>query len=115
MAINTCMFSGNLAADARKAGTAENPIVNFRLIVNNQKKQGGEWVDAPIGLNCVMFGNRAKALAERLTKGANVSVIGRLVSDNYEKDGQMYYGFQLTVTDINIQAKMPVDNKEKTW
>lgn len=81
MAINRVTIMGNLTRDAelRKKGDATS-VLTFGLAINEKKKDSetGEYVDAPVFVDCALFGARAEALAPYLTKGKKVSVDGRL-------------------------------------
>lgn len=74
---------GNLTRDAelRKKGDATS-VLTFGLAINEKKKDSetGEYVDAPVFVDCALFGARAEALAPYLTKGKKVSVDGRFES-----------------------------------
>lgn len=79
MAINRVTIMGNLTRDAelRKKGDAAS-VLTFGLAINEKKKDSetGEYVDAPVFVDCALFGARAEALAPYLTKGKKVSVDG---------------------------------------
>lgn len=76
MAINRVTIMGNLTRDAelRKKGDATS-VLTFGLAINEKKKDSetGEYVDAPVFVDCALFGARAEALAPYLTKGKKVS------------------------------------------
>lgn len=115
MSINSCVFSGNLVADPRKGGSEESPILNFTVAVNCSKKVKGEWVDEPLFMDCVLFGNRAKSLSKILVKGMPVTVSGRMNPDNYEKDGAKVYRNRLNVSDIQIPRREDKPAKGGEW
>lgn len=75
MAINRVTIMGNLTRDAelRKKGDATS-VLTFGLAINEKKKDSetGEYVDAPVFVDCALFGARAEALAPYLTKGKKV-------------------------------------------
>lgn len=114
MSINTCVFSGNLVADPRPAGSKDNAILNFTVAVSCSKRVNGEWVDEPLYMDCVIFGNRAKSLADILAKGMPVTVSGRLVPDNYEKGGNKVFRTRLNVSEIQL-PKREAGKTEKPW
>lgn len=65
MAINRVTIMGNLTRDAelRKKGDATS-VLTFGLAINEKKKDSetGEYVDAPVFVDCALFGARAEAL-----------------------------------------------------
>lgn len=90
MSINRVNISGNLTRDSElrqtQSGTA---ILRFGVAVNDRRKnnQTGEWEDYPNFIDCVMWGNRANALANYLKRGTKVALEGRLHWSSWEKDG----------------------------
>ena len=68
MAINRVTIMGNLTRDAelRKKGDVTS-VLTFGLAINEKKKDSetGEYVDAPVFVDCALFGARAEAPRER--------------------------------------------------
>ena len=86
MSINKCLISGNLTRNADlKATAAGNPVCSFGVAVNDRRKnQSGEWEDYSNFVDCQLFGRRAEAVAQYLTKGTKVAVEGRLHYSSWE-------------------------------
>ena len=81
MSINRVAISGNLTRDAELRQTQSGTqTLSLGVAVNDRRRnpQTGEWEDVPNFIDCVIFGNRAGALAGYLAKGARVAVEGRL-------------------------------------
>lgn len=81
MSINRVTISGNLTRDAELRTTQSGAsVLAFGVAVNERRKnqQTGEWEDVPNFVDCTLFGNRANALSPHLSKGAKVSIDGRL-------------------------------------
>ena len=105
MAINRVTIMGNLTRDAelRKKGDATS-VLAFGLAINEKKKDSetGEYVDAPVFVDCALFGARAEALAPYLTKGKKVSVDGRLRYHSWMKNEEipfmLFLGLLFAVT-----------------
>lgn len=73
MNLNQVVLSGRLTADAELKHTdADLAICNFRMAVNNRRNNTTLFVD----VTC--FGKQADAIAQYLTKGTLVGVVGRL-------------------------------------
>lgn len=105
MAINRVTIMGNLTRDAelRKKGDATS-VLTFGLAINEKKKDNetGEYVDAPVFVDCALFGARAEALAPYLTKGKKVSVDGRLRYHSWMKNDEKRHALSVLVTDIEF-------------
>ena len=71
MSINRVSISGNLTRDAELRSTAGGTsVLQFSVAVNERRKnsQTGEWEDYPNYIDCTLFGKRAEALQQRLSK-----------------------------------------------
>lgn len=105
MAINRVTIMGNLTRDAElcKKGDATS-VLTFGLAINEKKKDSetGEYVDAPVFVDCALFGARAGALAPYLTKGKKVSVDGRLRYHTWMKDDEKLHSLSVVVTDLEF-------------
>ena len=105
MAINRVTIMGNLTRDGelRKKDGASS-VLSFGLAINEKKRDGktGEWVDAPVFVECAVFGARAEALAPYLTKGKKVSVDGRLRYHTWMKDEEKRHALSVAVTDLEF-------------
>lgn len=90
MSINRVNISGNLTRDAEGRTTqGGTTIASFGVAVNDRRKstQTGEWEDYANFIDCTMFGRRAEALEQYLTKGTKVAVEGRLHYSSWEDKG----------------------------
>ena len=86
MSINKAIISGNLTRDAELRTTASgNPVCSFGVAVNDRRRnQNGEWEDYANFVDCHLFGRRAEAVAQYLTKGTKVAIEGRLHYSSWE-------------------------------
>lgn len=101
MSINKVFISGNLTRDAELRTTQSGaPIANFGVAVNERRKNGnGEWEDYANFVDCTMFGRRAEAIAQYLTKGTKVAIEGRLHYSSWEdRNG----GGRRSKLDVNV-------------
>ena len=83
MAINRVTIMGNLTRDAelRKKGDATS-VLTFGLAINEKKKDSetGEYVDAPVFVDCALFGARAEL--HRVETGESMTkLIVRLLAE----------------------------------
>lgn len=94
-------YSGN---DEDKKVTAR-----FTLAVKrNFAKEGDPQADF---IPCVAFGKIGKVIADYVKKGSHILVKGRLQNNDYEKDGQKIYGFQVFVESIEFLGHKPSGNE----
>ena len=97
-------ITGNLTADPElrfiQSGAA---VVNFTVASTprNFDKQANEWKDGETAFwRCSMWREAAENIAESLTKGMAVVVIGAIVSRSWDKDGQKRTEKEIQVDDI---------------
>lgn len=101
--LNRVMLLGNLGADPElrmtQSGTA---VLNMRLAVNERRKdKSGEWIDQVEWVSVVMFGRRAEALHNILTKGASIFVDGSLRTSSYDdRDGNKRYKTEVMASNV---------------
>lgn len=114
MSINNVNLSGNLTRDAEITTTPSGVVVvNFSVAVNERRKDKntGEWVNVPVYVDCVLFGNYASAMHPYLAKGSKVALSGRLTFDKWQnKEGQTRTKLSVIVNDLellNRQEQMP--------
>lgn len=99
--LNRWQGLGNLAADAELKDVGGEPVCNFRVACsrsyldrNKERKESTQYVP------CVIWGKRASALAQYLTKGARVYVEGEFQTRQYEKGGEKRYATDIRVGEI---------------
>ena len=81
MSINKVFISGNLTRDPEMRTTQGGTVVmGLGVAVNDRRKNPstGQWEDVPNYVDCTLFGNRASAVSQYLTKGTKVTIEGRL-------------------------------------
>lgn len=108
MSINRVCISGNLTRDPELRSTAGGTsVMSFGVAVNERRKnsQTGEWEDYPNFVDCTLFGKRAEALEQYLSKGAKVAIEGRLRYSSWEKDGQKRSKLGVIVEEIELMSR----------
>lgn len=81
MSINRVTITGNLTRDPElQTAQSGTQILRIGVAVNERIKnqQTQQWEDRANFVDCVLFGNRAAAMANILHKGAKVAIEGRL-------------------------------------
>ncbi|WP_414721044.1 single-stranded DNA-binding protein [Streptomyces sp.] len=95
---------GNLTDDPELRFTPSgHAVAKFRVASTPRMfdKQSQEWKDGePLFLSCSIWRDAAEHVAESLTRGARVIVVGRLRQRSYEKDGQKRTVIELEVDEI---------------
>jgi single-strand DNA-binding protein len=100
--MNTCTFCGRVVADAElkyiPSGTA---VLKFRIASDvgfGEKKQ-------TFWLGCAIWGKRGEALAQHITKGSAVTVVGELEPPRtYEAQGETRIAQDMRVAEIALQG-----------
>lgn len=107
MSINHVCISGNLTRDPQlRASQSGTSVLSFGVAVNERTKQAdGSWGDKANFVDCVVFGKRADALSQFLTKGAKVAIEGRLSYSSWEKDGQRRSKLEVIVDELELMSR----------
>lgn len=101
---------GNIGQEPKYGQTANgNAYLSFS-VANYEgyiDKQSGERIDKSEWSSCVVWGEQATRLSQRLHKGMKVLVVGKPYGDGYiGKDGHPVYQVKVTVTDIMFLSKI---------
>jgi single-strand DNA-binding protein len=95
-------ITGNIGADAILKQLDNNTVCNFAVACKTMRGREAvvTWVD------CAMWGKRAEALANYLTKGSAVTVLGNLANiETYtNKQGEAVAKIKVTVIDVALQG-----------
>ena len=88
-------------------------LAKFSIATNERyKNKEGEWQDNTQWHNMNAWGKTAERIAEKLHKGQEIVVGGRLVNNNYEtKDGEKRYSTLVEVNDFLLVAPKNEDEK----
>ena len=108
MTINKAIITGNLTRDADLRSTGGGlPVANFAVAVNERVKNNstGEWEDRANYIDCTMFGRRAEALAQYMTKGTKVTIEGKLRWSQWEKNGEKRSKVEVVVDEVELMAR----------
>lgn len=108
MSLNLVAISGNVTRDAELRGSGNGrSMLTFGVAVNERRKnpQTGEWENAPQFVDCVVWGNRADAIAQYVTKGTKVAIEGKLRYSSWEKDGERRSKLEVVVDEIEFLSQ----------
>jgi single-strand DNA-binding protein len=112
---------GRLGNDPElKTVGAENlQLVTFSLAYTPRSKKNGEWVDGETNwYRVVKFGANAEAIAQSLTKGDEVIVIGSMKLNNYtDKNGVTKTQMEISASEIGVvpKASRAKTQSNKVW
>lgn len=98
--MQTLIIAGNVGKDAKLRQTSGDDVLSFTLAVSNGKdKDGNE--RPPTWYDCSVWGKRASALEQYVTKGTKLCLRGRPTAREYE--GKAYLG--ITVDDLTFMGR----------
>jgi single-strand DNA-binding protein len=108
MSINRVVISGNLTRDPELRSTSGGmSVLKLGVAVNDRRKnqQSGEWEEVPNFVDCTMFGARADALAQYLSKGTKVAIEGKLRWSSWENpQGEKRSKLEVVVDEIEFMS-----------
>jgi single-strand DNA-binding protein len=98
--MNSITIAGGLGRDAElKYLNNGDPICNFSVADSQGKDKGTIW------WNCSLFGKRGEALAQYLTKGQSVTVVGIVTEREWsDKEGNKRKSMDVRVSEIALQG-----------
>lgn len=101
--MNVITITGNLGKDCESRFLPNgDPITSFSVADSQGRDKPSIW------WNCTIFGKRGPALAQYLTKGQTVTVIGGVTEREWtDKDGQKRKSMDVRVIDVALQGGKP--------
>ena len=98
--MNVITIAGGLGRDAElKFLNNGDPICNFSVADSQGRDKGTIW------WNCSLFGKRGEALAQYLTKGQSVTVVGSVTEREWQdKEGNKRKSMDVRVSEIALQG-----------
>lgn len=98
--MNVVTIAGGLGRDAElKYLNNGDPICNFSVADSQGRDKGTIW------WNCTLFGKRGEALAQYLTKGQSVTVVGTITEREWQdKEGAKRKSMDVRVSEIALQG-----------
>lgn len=98
--MNSITIAGGLGRDAEiKYLNNGDPICSFSVADSQGRDKPTIW------WNCSLFGKRAEALAQYLTKGQSVTVVGSVTEREWQdKEGNKRKSMDVRVSEISLQG-----------
>lgn len=112
---NRVILLGNLTRGIElKYAQSGTVIANFSLAVNDSyKDKDGNRKDKPCFVDITAFGRTAEVASEYLSKGSQALVEGRLVLEQWEKDGQKRSKLSVTCDRLQLLGSKPGENQQQ--
>ncbi|RLJ71594.1 single-strand binding protein [Hydrogenivirga caldilitoris] len=113
--LNKVLLIGRLTSDPviryLPSGT---PITEFGIVWNRRYRTGDEWKEESHFFDIKAYGKLAEDLAERLSKGYQVVVEGRLTQDRWTgQDGKNYSRIRVVAESVKIIRKPKIEEIEE--
>lgn len=110
--------TGNLTSDPELRFTQSGKAVASFTVACNKKRKNestNEWEDvATCFLRCSIWEAKAEAVAELLTRGSEVTVVGSLKQNDYtDKDGNKRTSYDVDAFTVALVVKAPKADREK--
>jgi single-strand DNA-binding protein len=104
MSLNKVILQGALGADAEvRAMPNGGSVMNLRLVTNEKwKGKDGEQKERADWHSITQFFKESPRIAQYLTKGKALIVVGKLRNESYEKDGEKKYKTYIQADDITF-------------
>lgn len=115
--LNKTMIMGNIGRDSDLQYTANGLArASFSVAVSSAKKKpDGGWEDETEWFNVVLFGDAAERLSQRIVKGKQVYVEGRLKTRTWDNnEGVKQYRTELLANSVQLLDREKRDSEEST-
>lgn len=112
----TITVQGYAGTDVELRHVADTSVATFRLAATPRRfdKRLGEWVDAPTQWYTVKaWRTLGRNVSYAIRRGDPVIVHGRLVANNWEKDGQAFSSMELEATMVGHDLNRGITSLQK--
>lgn len=111
---NVVSINGRLTREAElRFSTSGTVVLRFSIAVNRSVKKGDKWEDEASFFDCTMFGKMAEGVSKYLGKGKQVSIIGELVQNRWEKDGEKRSKVEIIVNKLQLLGGKDEQKQDK--
>ena len=111
---NSVSINGRLVREAElRFSTSGTAILKFSIAVNRSVKKGDKWEDEASFFDCTFFGKMAESVNQYLSKGKQVSIVGELVQNRWEKDGKQNSKVVIIVNKLQLLGGKDEQKQEK--
>lgn len=104
MNFNKVIMMGRLTRDPEmKYLGSGTPLLSASFVTNGRRKQGESWVDEPCFIDITCFGGLAERVAEKLQKGSQILIEGRLRQHKWDaQDGSKRSKHEIIVDNMRV-------------
>jgi single-strand DNA-binding protein len=117
MALPTVTIEGNVTKDPELRFTpAGDPVCSFTVVGNKRKRQpDGTWVDDKATfMDVTCWRQLAENVAETVTQGTQVLVVGELQQRQYEdREGKTRSAYQVVATNVGVALRFATAEVKK--
>jgi single-strand DNA-binding protein len=104
--LNKWIGSGRVTRDTELRYLANGTAVaDVGLCSNRVYYKDKQKVEEPTFTDVTLWGKQAESLAQYLTKGTSVTVVGRLKLDSWETDGQKRSKLKVVAEEVNLGSR----------
>ena len=115
MGVNTIIVTGRLGRDAESAET-KGGMTRLRFSIAHSRKftKDGERVENTSWIPVSYYGKPAEAIEKYLIKGKEITIVGRLDTYEFEKDGDKRRGFEVIANEVWLGSANQSDKSKST-
>jgi single-strand DNA-binding protein len=77
-------------------------VLHFTIATDSRVKKGEDWVDEPSYWDVELWGKQGESIAQYLTKGKPVALMGEQRIDKWEKDGVEHMKVKITASTVKL-------------
>ena len=107
--INSVVLSGNCVRDGEVKQIGQSSLLVFAIAVSRWWQENGEWKSEASFFDCELWGQYAGRIAERIRKGAHVTVNGSLKQQTWNDKNTGSKRSKVVVTVRSVDAPKPPD------
>lgn len=115
--MNNVQLIGRITKDpeVKTFGKGQNAVdmCRFTLAIRDGKDQEGN--ERTQFISCAAWGKVVEIIGNYVRKGEMVAVDGKLVNNNYEKDGQMIYQTEVRVQNVYLLPNPQQEEEPKKY
>jgi single-strand DNA-binding protein len=111
--LNKWIGSGRVTRDTELRRLANGTAVADVGMCSNRtyyNKEKNEKIEEPTFTDVTLWGKQAENLAQYLTKGTQLTVVGRLKLETWETDGQKRSKLKVVAEEVNLGSKPKASN-----